>query len=116
MPFRNVDESPEVLESGDAHLYSRILVINTEERQRGYSELRVNPQTTARYILHLKGSLNVASLMSASILFFTVISSLVVGVLAGYAVVTGILFALAPRSEAPSVAGLVPSQTHASGD
>jgi len=35
MPFRNVDESTEMLESEGAQLYSRILFANSSQRQRG---------------------------------------------------------------------------------
>jgi len=35
MHLRNMDGSPEMLESGSAHFYSRILVINSGKRQRG---------------------------------------------------------------------------------
>ncbi|MCU1297226.1 MAG: hypothetical protein JWO91_1504, partial [Acidobacteriaceae bacterium] len=36
--FRNVDGSTEMLESGSTQFYSRILVVNSGKRQRGYSE------------------------------------------------------------------------------
>jgi len=35
MTFRNVDGFPEMLESGIAQFYSRILVVNSGKRQRG---------------------------------------------------------------------------------
>ena len=34
LSFRNVDGSSEMLDSGVAHLYSRILVANIRKRQR----------------------------------------------------------------------------------
>jgi len=38
MSFRNVDGSPELLESGNAQFYIGILSVNSDQRQRGYSE------------------------------------------------------------------------------
>src|SRR5215470_15465227 len=35
--LRNVDGSPELLESGCAHFYTGILSVNNDQRQRGYS-------------------------------------------------------------------------------
>ncbi len=54
--------------------------------------------------------------MSALILFVTVVTSVGIGVIAAYAVVNGILFAMASRPERQPVAVLVASQTTASGD
>jgi len=35
MNLRNMDGSPEMLESGNAQFYSRILFVNSSKRQRG---------------------------------------------------------------------------------
>jgi hypothetical protein len=37
LAFRNMDGPTEMMESGFARLYSRILVANSGKRQRGYS-------------------------------------------------------------------------------
>ncbi len=58
------------------------------------------------------------SLLVAFVLFFTVLTVVVLGILAAYVAVAGILHAFGYRSRQQSAGTsvLVPSQTHASGD
>ena len=116
MSFRNVDGSTEMSESESARLYSRILVVNDHQRQcalKWRSRLvsgGANPKTGA-------ASEGQAKVMSALILFLTVVIIMALGIAASYAVVLGILQIFASQSrqqEAPAV--LIPSQTHAHGD
>jgi hypothetical protein len=57
---------------------------------------------------------------SAFILFFTIVTVLILGILVSYAAVNGLFSILAPRRKGtPSptpAAALIPSHTHASGD
>ena len=94
MTFRNVDGSPEMLESGSAQLYLRILLANSGKRQRGLdSGQRHQPKTA---ICKKAGTLG--SILSVCILCFTVVSVLAIGILSAYASVIGILHTFASQS------------------
>jgi hypothetical protein len=58
------------------------------------------------------------ALLVAFIIAFTAVTVVLVGILAAYAAVTGILhaFAYSSRQRAPGTTVLVPSQSQASGD
>jgi hypothetical protein len=57
-----------------------------------------------------------SGLLGALILFLTVVAALVLGIVAAYGLVNGILFTFARQSSPRTSPVLVPSQTPASGD
>ncbi len=123
MNLRNVDGSPEMLESGDAHFYSRILFVNSSKRQRGYSEnahlaLRALGTKSVGFCwIDGKVGRTLGSLLVAFVVTFTVAGSLALGVALAYTGVLGLLHLFAYRSRKPAPAlVLVTSQNHASGD
>jgi hypothetical protein len=125
--FRNVDGSPEMLESGSAQLYSRILFANSTRRQRG-GRLRergsINrtpekePRGVAAVIREKAG--NLGGLLSVFILSFTVVAVLAIGIVSAYGSVIGILHSFAKQThrtqEKPVLAPGQARAAHAGGD
>jgi hypothetical protein len=119
MSFRNVDGSSEMLESGSAQLYSRILVANKSKRQT-----RVDWQYGIEFpiflqLLHfIESGPNLSNLLAILVLAFTSISVVTLGIFSTYGTVLMILNAVS-YSSSPSLARpfqLVTSETQAGGD
>ena len=132
-----MDGSPEILESGGAHFYSRILQVNSGEGQRGYSEeahqgalfvfaLRETeegnpPLDRSPLVLPLElreSGANLGSLLIALVIAFTVVGSVALGITLAYTTVLGLLhvFAQSGTHRAKPALVLVHSQSHAGAD
>lgn len=112
-----------MLESVSAQIYSRILLVRDDKRQRGWDwqspaiqglELDQAARDLSSRSLFWGGR-TLGNLVSAFVLLSTVILAVSFGIFAGYGAFLVTLRAFGDRSS-KAVAILVPSQSHASGD
>ncbi len=110
MSFRNVDAFPRIVGKWDYATLLRILFVNSRERQRRYSEIerRIRATTDQLALTEVGGTAsddpqeggpNLSTWVVSLVVSLTVLISVSLGIAAAYAVVNGILYAIADHSQ-----------------